>query len=465
MIRVQTLDLAYIYPTNIRALDGVNFLAEAGEFVVMLGPNGSGKTTLLKHFVGLLKPTSGKVFLDSRDVSSIALDEVRTAVGFVFQDPNDQLFAATVAEDVAFGPRNLDLASDDVARRVMAALETVGAKGLEGRSIHSLSYGQKRRVALAGVLAMSPKVLVLDEPTAGLDPMGAMRMMGLLRRINEEHGVTIIVATHDVDLVPAYAERVYVMCDGRIIASGSPPDIFCRGDLLRQSELRVPRTAHALKLVGEELGHPIVDIPLTMESPFTARRANGHFDEGHEDAEGLKEPCRRGFTTGVAAAAAAKAAAELLIRGKKNAEVELRSSLGSIVRIPVASVVLNDGGEGALATVVKEGVSPDDITHGAEICAAVAFADEPGISIDGGIGVGRVVAPGLALNVGEPAINPVPRQMIADALSAIVPAGVGLKVVISVPRGVYLAERTDNAEMGIVGGIAILGTSLGIGGA
>ena len=462
MIHIQTIDLVYTYLTDIRALDGVNFNAEPGDFIALLGPNGSGKTTLLKHFVGLLKPTSGKVLFDGRDICDLPIEKVRTDVGFVFQDPNDQLFATTVAEDVAFGPKNLGLAPLEVERRVVTALEIVGARGLESRPIHSLSYGQKRRVSLAGVIAMSPKMLVLDEPTAGLDPMGATRMMALLRRINEEHGVTVVVATHDVDLVPAYAERVYLMRNGRVIASGSPPAIFSRPEVLHQSELRVPRAAHALRLVGDELGHSIIDLPLTMEDVSAAqhntdRYLNG-YDRGHNSNARLQ---RSGFTTGVAAAAAAKAAAELLLRSKSNSEVQLRSPLGSIVRIPVARAALSDEGVGAIATVIKEGVSPDDVTHGAEICAFVTLAEEPGIAIDGGTGVGRVVKRGLALGVGEAAINPVPRQMIADALSPMLPTGKGLKVVISVPQGEELAKRTNNAEMGIVGGIAILGTSIG----
>ncbi|MBI2955171.1 MAG: cobalt-precorrin-5B (C(1))-methyltransferase [Chloroflexi bacterium] len=456
MISAQTCDLEHVYPTGIKALDGVNFVAEAGEFVAVLGPNGSGKTTLLKHFVALLKPGSGKVLLGDSDVSALSPDRLRADVGFVFQDPNDQLFAATVADDVAFGPRNLGLTAPLVLERVTAAVGLVGAAGLEARPIHSLSYGQKRRVALAGVLAMSPKMIVLDEPTAGLDPMGATRIMALLHRINQEQGVTVIVATHDIDLVPAYADRVYLMRDGRIVVSGAPPAVLSQIDLLHQSELRMPRAARALQLFGDELGHSIVDVPLTMEQHYNCGQ-----DDGRDDAcNGQSKARRRGFTTGVAAAAAARAAAELLVYGRRRNEVELRSPLGSIVKVPIADVLLVDGGNAALATVVKQGVSPDDVIDGAEICSFVTLSEEPGISIDGGPGVGRVSRPGLALGMGQAAINPVPRQMIADALSLMLQTERGLKAIISAPRGEELARRTNNARMGIVGGIAILGTSL-----
>jgi cobalt-precorrin-5B (C1)-methyltransferase len=170
----------------------------------------------------------------------------------------------------------------------------------------------------------------------------------------------------------------------------------------------------------------------------------------------------RGFTTGAAAAAAAKAAAELLLHGRRRDEVELRSPLGSSLRIPVASIVLCDDGESALATVVKRGVTTDDLLDGIEIHALVTLTEEPGIAIDGGPGVGRVTRPGGVLRLGEAAINPVPRQMIADAVSPLCHDGRGVRVVVSVPRGEDLAARTANSEMGIFGGIAILGTGLAI---
>lgn len=458
MIRVQTVDLAYTYPSGSKAIDGISFDAEAGEFVALMGPNGSGKTTLLKHLIGLLRPTAGKVILDGRDISSAAVSWVRGTVGYVFQDPNDQLFAATVEEDVAFGPRNLGLAPEEVRERVAQALEWVGLSGFEARPVHSLSYGQKRRAALAGVLAMSPKVLVLDEPSSGLDPMTATRMMALLYRFNQQHGTTVIVATHDVDLVPAHATKVYLMASGRVLTCGPPPSVFTQTSVLRKCDLRVPRAAQALKLVGDELGHPLIDLPLTMEEivPSQTRGGNGYL-EGMSGTNAGKD-CRQGFTTGAAAAAAAKAAAELVVNNRTVSAVELRSPLGATSMIPVHNVARGDDGVGAVAMVVKAGFGENDVTNGARICAFVTMSNVPGISIDGGEGVGRVTRPGLPMGVGSAAINPVPRQMIADAVSSVLPAGMGVNVVINVPGGEELARETVNPQLGIVGGIAILGT-------
>ena len=217
--------LAFAYDDGTPALRGVDLGIGPGEFAVLLGPNGSGKTTLLHHFNRLLSPTSGQVFFHGRPLASFPEREVFSRIGLVFQDPNDQLFAATVAEDVAFGPRNLGLPSSAVEVRVAEALKLAGIGHLSSKAIHHLSFGQKRRAAIAGVLAMEPEVLLLDEPTAGLDPRGADELLELLGRLNRS-GLTVVMATHDLDLAVPYASRLMVLDEGKLVLHGTPRQVL-----------------------------------------------------------------------------------------------------------------------------------------------------------------------------------------------------------------------------------------------
>ncbi len=448
---LEAIGLSFVYPTGLKALDGVDFHASPGDFIAVLGPNGSGKTTLLRHFNGLLRPSGGRVMVDGREVSGDSGAWLHRTVGFVFQDPNDQLFAATVGEDVAFGPRNMGLSPEEVARRVETSMDLVGLPDFGARPVHSLSFGQKRRVALAGVLAMQPSALVLDEPTSGLDPQGASRLMALLHLLNRQKGVTIVAATHDIDLVPAYAGRIYVMHDGRVVTSGSPPEVFAQTDTIRQSELRIPRAAQVLNLIDAELGHSLASLPMTLEEASPVSR----------QARAAAIGARRGFTTGAGAAAAGRAAAELLFHGKASNLIQLRSPLGAVLEIAVRDAVAGEigGVPFARASVIKEAGDPEDVTDGVEICATVTARDTPGVLIEGGAGVGRVTREGLPVPVGRAAINPVPQQMIADAVASVLPPRQGATVVISVTGGQELAALTLNPLAGIVGGIAILGTT------
>ncbi len=208
---IKTEALSFSYNGCTQALCEVSLELRDGEFLALLGANGCGKTTLLKHLNGLLKPSSGKVSLDGKELRFFKDEEIFKRVGMVFQDPNDQLFGATVGQDVAFGTVNLGLKPDEVAWRTAEALKSVGASELPDRAIHTLSFGQKRRVAIAGVLAMEPKTILLDEPTSGLDPRGVSSIMRLLRKLNKERGTTMIMATHDVELVPLFSDRVAIM--------------------------------------------------------------------------------------------------------------------------------------------------------------------------------------------------------------------------------------------------------------
>ncbi len=258
MYMVETRNLYYVYPDGTEVLKGINFKVKKGEMVSILGPNGVGKSTLFLHFNGILKPTKGEVLIKGKPIryDKKGLMEVRKTVGLVFQNPDDQIFAPTVKEDVAFGPLNLGLPKDEVERRVKEALKAVGMEGFENKPPHHLSGGQKKRVAIAGILAMKPEVIVLDEPTAGLDPVGASQIMKLLYDLNKK-GMTIIISTHDVDLVPVYADKVYVMYDGKILKEGTPKEVFSDVETIRKANLRLPRVAHLIEILNKKDNIPI----------------------------------------------------------------------------------------------------------------------------------------------------------------------------------------------------------------
>ena len=192
----------------------------------MLGANGAGKSTLFKHLNGILRPLSGEVLVKGEKITKKNVRTCRETVGIVFQDPDDQVLAPSVEEDIAFGPINMGLSRKEVETRVKEALEMVGLKGFEERAPHHLSGGQKKLVAIAGILAMRPEVIVLDEPTAGLDPLSSARILELIMKMNRELGITLLLSTHDVDVVPYFAERVFVLHHGKLEADGSPEEIF-----------------------------------------------------------------------------------------------------------------------------------------------------------------------------------------------------------------------------------------------
>jgi cobalt/nickel transport system ATP-binding protein len=254
----------FTYDEGTVALKDIDFYAGRGEFIAMLASNGSGKTTLIKTLVGLLTPQKGELRICGEDIRTLKSKDLYQRVGLVFQNPNDQLFAATVAEDVAFGPRNLGLEEDEVERRVAESLEAVGAADLKKRAIHHLSFGQQKRVALAGVLAMHPSILILDEATAGLDPAGELAMMHLLNKLNREQGVTIILATHSIDMLPLFADRIYVLRHGQVLRHGTAEDVLCDHEMLDRASLRLPYVSGLIHDMKRHDGVPIEGLPLTV---------------------------------------------------------------------------------------------------------------------------------------------------------------------------------------------------------
>ena len=233
---VEVKDLKYTYPDGTEALKGVSFRLVHGESAAIVGANGAGKSTLLLHLNGYLSPSQGAVQIGDFPLTPKTVKHVRRSVGMVFQDPDDQLFMPTVYDDVAFGPLNLGLPPADVHDRVMAALTTVSAFHLKDRPPYKLSDGEKRSVAIASVLSMSPDILVMDEPTSNLDPKARRRLIRLLATFKH----TKIIATHDLDMVLDVCERTIVIRDGRVMADGPTLEIFTDQDLLAKSHLEQP---------------------------------------------------------------------------------------------------------------------------------------------------------------------------------------------------------------------------------
>ena len=263
---LEVKNLKYSYNNDYQALKGVSLKIERGEMVALLGKNGAGKSTLFLHLNGIYEPDEGQVFIDGEELKydKKSLLKFRQKVGIVFQNPDDQIFAPTVEEDVAFGPLNLKLPMEEVQNRVEEALERVGMSGYEKTAPHHLSGGQKKRVAIAGILAMKPEIMVLDEPTAGLDPQGVANLSALLKELNEE-GITIIISTHEVDLVPDYANRAFVMVDGELIAEGTPKEIFSQPNILEQANLKVPIVTELFQQLEEDGFDMEGDYPLTID--------------------------------------------------------------------------------------------------------------------------------------------------------------------------------------------------------
>jgi cobalt/nickel transport system ATP-binding protein len=233
---VSVSGVAYAYPDGRQALFGVDLEVGHGERVAVLGPNGAGKTTLALHLNGILKPGAGSVTICGLPVCKQNLREIRRQVGIVFQDPDDQLFLPTVRQDVAFGPANLGLVGDELAARVEEALQAVGLPEVADRVPHHLSFGQRRRVALATVLAMRPQVLVLDEPTSNLDPASRRELVEVLTSLE----VAMLVVTHDLPFALQLCERSVILSGGVIVADGSTPDLLADAELLAQHRLELP---------------------------------------------------------------------------------------------------------------------------------------------------------------------------------------------------------------------------------
>ena len=255
-----TENLTYAYPGqgDIPAIDNLSLEIDRGDFVLIIGHNGSGKSTLAKLFNAILLPASGKVLVDGMDTADPERTlEIRRTVGLVFQNPDNQIVANVVEDDVAFAPENLGVPSFEIRERVDEALKTVGMYDFRLHAPHLLSGGQKQRVAIAGVLAMRPRCLVLDEPTAMLDPQGRAEVLTTLRKLNGEQGVTVVLITHHMSEAVG-ADRLIIMSDGTVILDGKPPEVFANVELLRDLGLEAPETTRLIyDLRAEGLRAPL----------------------------------------------------------------------------------------------------------------------------------------------------------------------------------------------------------------
>ena len=279
---IETRDLSHIYsagtPFQHTALDHVHFTANEGEYLGIIGRTGSGKSTLIQHLNGLLKPTSGQVLFQGEDIWSNPkrTRATRFQVGLVFQYPEYQLFEETVYKDISFGPKNMGLDAKEVDRRVRSAAYFVGLRDDQlNASPFELSGGQKRRVAIAGVIAMEPKVLILDEPTAGLDPVGVESILGNIRDYHRAHNATIILVSHSMEEVARTVDRLVVVSGGKIPLQGTPREVFQHGDELERMGLGVPqmtRVFHRLRAMGVDIDPSVYTIEQARQAILSRLR-------------------------------------------------------------------------------------------------------------------------------------------------------------------------------------------------
>ena len=269
-IKIENLTHVYMpkSPFEKKALDNVNLLIEDGEFLALIGHTGSGKSTLIQHLNGLLEPTSGRILVDDIDITNkeAKLTEIRKKIGLVFQYPEYQLFEETIEKDIAFGPNNLGLSSEEVSRRVKKSMEMVGLdyETYKDVSPFDLSGGQKRRVAIAGVIAMEPKVLILDEPTAGLDPKGRDDILEQIKLLHEKYKMTIVLVSHSMEDVGKLAQRIVVMNKGKVELLGKPSEVFKEVETLEKIGLAVPQVTYLMRVLRER-GFNVSDEIFTVE--------------------------------------------------------------------------------------------------------------------------------------------------------------------------------------------------------
>lgn len=288
---IRTENLTYTYsqgtPFEKTAVKYVNIEIEEGELVGIIGHTGSGKSTLIQHLNGLIKPTSGKIFIDGVDIhdKNIKLRDVRFKVGLVFQYPEYQIFEETVYKDIAFGPTNMGLDEGEIDKRVRETAKLVGIDdSLLNKSPFELSGGQKRRVAIAGVMAMRPKVLILDEPTAGLDPRGREMILGQIKHYHEETGSTVLLVSHSMEDVARFAQKILVMNKGEVFCYDTPPAVFARADEIAAIGLSVPQITKVFSMLrsrGIDIRGDVYTIEFAMKTINEYLAAKGKAGEGN----------------------------------------------------------------------------------------------------------------------------------------------------------------------------------------
>lgn len=271
-------NLSYTYPDGTKALNDVNLDISKNESVAIIGQNGSGKTTLLLHLNGIIENGNGSMEILGLPVNKNNIKTIRSRVGVVFQDPDDQLFMPSVFDDVAFGPINMGLSDGEVRERVNSSLKKVGMPGFEDRFSHHLSFGEKKKISLASVLSMEPEIVVLDEPTANLDPKSRRDLIKIIRKLKAE-GKTIIISTHDLSAIPELVDRVYVL-NKTIIAEGTPRDIFLNTALLAAENLDIPDISIIFNLLSC-FGYDPTNLPLSIDDAVEHLTKTSETGKGH----------------------------------------------------------------------------------------------------------------------------------------------------------------------------------------
>lgn len=272
---IRTEGLAFVYESqSTRALDGLDLCVQRGEFVGIIGENGAGKTTLLKNLVGLLRPTAGKVWIEGQDASQLAVSELAIRIGFVLQNPDQQLFAQTVEEEIAFGPRNLRLDRGEIWERVERAIAATGLDAVRGQFPPALAKGDRAKVVIASVLAMQPRILILDEPTTGQDYKGCHQIMQLARQLHRE-GHTLLVVTHDMALIAEYAARTVVLHQGRILLDDQTANVFAQPEILRRTHVTPPQITQLSQRLPRRLALPSTALTVQEMGQCIIERKNG----------------------------------------------------------------------------------------------------------------------------------------------------------------------------------------------
>jgi len=275
---ISVKNLTYTHPDGTKALEGASLEVYEGERVAIVGPNGAGKTTFLLHLNGILRG-SGQVEVFGKKVDKEKKEEIIKEVGIVFQDPDDQLFMPTLFDDLAFGPINMGLKEDEVRERVEKTILSLGLMGYENRCPHHLSGGEKKKAALAAVMSMEPKILVLDEPTANLDPKSREELIKIVNDLNERDGITVVMATHDVNAIPALADRVFVL-NKRVVAEGTAQKIFSDGALMKANNLEVPEVFKLFEVL-RCFGYDCEDLPLSIDKAIEHLTRTAEVNGGH----------------------------------------------------------------------------------------------------------------------------------------------------------------------------------------
>jgi energy-coupling factor transport system ATP-binding protein len=271
---IEVKDLHHRYPNGCHALRGVSVTIDQGEFVAIIGQNGSGKTTFVKHLNGLLRATTGTVYVNGQDVSKHKVSEMARVVGYCFQNPDHQIFCDTVYNEVAYGPRNLHLSQAEIEERVIEALGAVGMLHLQASMPRDLSKGQRQRLAVASVLSMHPEVLIVDEPTTGQDYRDGVDMLSLVQRLNQA-GHTVLFITHDMPMVARFAQRVIVFRDGQILLDGTTREVFGQADVLRTTFLAPPQITSLAQALPEFFPDTVLSVAEMVDQTLAVLQKRG----------------------------------------------------------------------------------------------------------------------------------------------------------------------------------------------